>query len=420
MFVHSPPLPLVIDYFDSSEDLDTEDEEGAILALKQRDRVQRVRLNMPVTGLQKLISVMDDEYPNLEYLIIEPPFEDRSSILILPETLQAPHLRHLSLIGFALPIGSRLLANGVGLVTLHLYMNDPSTYFHPNSLLRWLSFMPQLETLAIGFFFAVPNREIERPFTLMPTITTATLPNLHQINYRGVSAYLEALIQQITASRLEKLHVYYFNQLRFSIPRLVQFMNTTENLRFDSATFMFNDKQVNVRIYPLDGAEMNPPLYIDVDCWYLDWQVSSMAQIVNSLSQLSSAVEHLTLEHEVHSLSSEEHNEVDRTEWRKLLRSFRNVKTLWIGNGLVEQLSRCLELEDGELPLELLPELQELTYSRSGDAGNGFTSFIDTRQSRNRAITLVRRSPSPDSAHIPSLPSSITPASSEAGNDFDA
>jgi hypothetical protein len=414
MLAHSPPLPLIIDY-SYFKDPNREDEEGAILALKQRDRVHRVRLGMPVTSLQKLVSVMDEEYPNLEYLIIQPPFEDRSSILILPETLQAPHLRHLTLIGFALPIGSRLLAAAVGLVTLYLYMNDPSTYFHPNSLLRWLSLMPQLETLVIAFFLAVPKREIERQLTLTPTTTTAALPNLHCFSFRGVSAYLEALIQQITASRLEKLGVNYFNQLTFSIPHLVQFMNTTENLRFDSATFMFNDQQVYVRIYPLDGAEMSPPLFIEVNGWHLDWQVSSMAQIFNSLSQLSSAVEHLTLEHEVHSLSSEEHSEVDRTEWHKLLRSFRNVKTLWIGNGLVGQLSCCLELEDGELPLELLPELQELTYSGSGDAGNGFTSFIDTRQSGDRAITLVRRSPSPDSV-IPPKTSLITPATGEAGN----
>ena len=40
------------------------------------------------------------------------------TILIFPETLQAPHLRHLSLIGFALPIATRLLTTAVGLVTL--------------------------------------------------------------------------------------------------------------------------------------------------------------------------------------------------------------------------------------------------------------------------------------------------------------
>jgi hypothetical protein len=88
-----------------------------------------------------------------------------------------------------------------------------------------------------------------------------------------------------------------------------------------------------------------------------------VVQLSNSLGQILSTLKHLTLEHEVHSQSSEEHNEVDRTEWRKLLRSFGNVKTLHVGYGIVKDISRCLRLDDGELPLELLPELQELTYS---------------------------------------------------------
>jgi hypothetical protein len=96
-----------------------------------------------------------------------------------------------------------------------------------------------------------------------------------------------------------------------------------------------------------------------------------------------------------HSQSSEEHNDVDRLEWRNLLRSFSNVKTLRVQDGLVKELSRCLRLEDGELPLELLPELQELIYFESRDIGDAFTSFVDARQVAGRPVTLVRHSPSP-------------------------
>ena len=107
--------------------------------------------------------------------------------------------------------------------------------------------------------------------------------------------------------------------------------------------------------------------------------------------------------------------------FRSLLGSFRNVKTLRIDEGLVEELSRCLELDDGELPLELLPELQELTYSGSGNTGDTFTSFIDARQDAGRPLTLVRRSPSPDSgSSVSSLETpSIPPAGDEAGSDLD-
>ena len=134
MLAHSPLLPLDFDYYHITE-IATKDQEGAMLALKQYNRLRRVRLGMSTTNLQKLIVAMDDEYPILEYLIVAHPVEDESSICQFPETLQAPNLRHLTLQGFTLPMGSRLLTTAVGLVTLYLVMVHPSTYFHPNILL---------------------------------------------------------------------------------------------------------------------------------------------------------------------------------------------------------------------------------------------------------------------------------------------
>ena len=150
-------------------------------------------------------------------------------------------------------------------------------------------------------------------------------------------------------------------------------------------------------VYPRGESEMYA-LSIRVFRQHLDWQVSFVAQISNSLRQISSVAEHLTLGHKGHRHSSEEYNAVDPTEWHKLLRPFKNVKTLHIGSGLVEQLSRCLELEneDGELPLELLPVLQELTYSASGTVGDAFASFISACQNAGRPVTCRNgRNPCP-------------------------
>jgi hypothetical protein len=108
---------------------------------------------------------------------------------------------------------------------------------------------------------------------------------------------------------------------------------------------------------------------------------------------------------------------VDRIEWRTLLRSFGNVKTIHIEDGLVEELSRCLRLEDGEPPLELLPELQQLTYSGGGDAGDEFTSFIDARQNAGRPVVLDHHSPSPGPSSF--VPPAITSSSDEASNDIE-
>ena len=387
MLAHSPPLPLVIDY--EGTDITREDEEAIMSALKQRDRVRRIRFGIPTLKLQKLITSIDGEYPVLEYLILWDPPGAKRTVLILPETLQTPHLRHLS-IYCSIPIRFQLLATAVGLVTLHLVLYHPSTYFQPAVLLQWLSLMPQLEMLMVFFSFPVPNRDVEWQLMRRPITTHVTLPNLRSFALQAVNAYSEAVLSRMTASRLENFQIGYLKQLTFSVPQLLQFIERTENLRFDRAEFNFYSGRIYVEVNPLETNISMAAFSINVGCRHLDWQVSSVAQIFNAFSQIFFAVEHLTLVHSVHTLSSEEHNEVDRTEWHKLLKSFKNVKTLRVHRGLVGELSRCLQLNDGEHPLELLPELQTLTYSGSGNANNAFTSFIDARQNAGRPVTLIK------------------------------
>ena len=418
MLTHSPPLPLTVDYR-SRDRITAEDEEGILLALEQRHRVRHLRLIFPVQNLRKLVMAIDEEFPILEYLIVYPWAKDStvlSTVLMLPETLQAPHLRHLLLHGFACPIRPRLHPTAPGLVTLCLIIHQPSAYFQPNILLRWISFMPQLENLEINFTFPIPNRDVERHLTLTPITTHITLPNLRSFAFRGVSAYLEAVVCRITSPRLETVVIQLFKQLTVSVPHLVQFMNTTENLRFDNAIFIFQDKQIRMGMYFRKVDTF--PFIVTVDCPQLDWQISSAVQISNSFNQVLSAAEHLTLGHEAHSQSSEERNDVDRIEWRKLLRPFSNVKTLVVEDGLVEQVSCCLQLEDGELPLELLPELQELRYYGSRDASVAFTPFIDARRNAGRPVTLFYHDPntSPSAPDSSSKDPAITSASGEAGD----
>ena len=275
MLARSPPFPLVVGYFKKGREVTAEDEEGLILALKQRGRVRHVRFGTSAAStMQKLIVAMDEEYPILESLYITLPLKDKSSILTFPKTLQAPHLRYTDLRGFALPIGSRLLTTAVGLVTLNLVMLHPSTYFHPNTLLQWISLMLHLEMLKLYFQTSIPNRNIERQLIHVPIIAPITHPNLRHFHFRGVSAYLEALVHGIITPRLEKLQIEFFNQLVFSVPSLLQFIGATENFRFSNAILNFSNQKVHAGVYP--HGETLCPLSIVVDCCPLDWQVSSM------------------------------------------------------------------------------------------------------------------------------------------------
>jgi hypothetical protein len=229
MLAHSPPLPLVIDYQDT--EITADDEEAMILALEQRDRVRCIRLNIPVLKLQKLITTIDGEYPILEYLILGDLPEERRTVLILPETLETPRLRHLAITG-SIPIRPPLLGMAAGLVTLYLELYHPSTYFQPTVLLQWLSSMPQLEILLIFFCFTLPNRDVERQLMRNSITTHVTLPNLCSLSLQTVSAYSEAVLSQITAPCLENFQICYPKQLTFSVPQLLQFMGRSESLRF--------------------------------------------------------------------------------------------------------------------------------------------------------------------------------------------
>jgi hypothetical protein len=48
------------------------------------------------------------------------------------------------------------------------------------------------------------------------------------------------------------------------------------------------------------------------------------------------------------------------------------VKVLHVENKLVGGLSSSLRSEEGEVPLELLPNLEELSYSEGNDVGGAF------------------------------------------------
>ncbi|KAH9996380.1 hypothetical protein BJV74DRAFT_286596 [Russula compacta] len=390
MLAHSPPLPLIIDYFDEDDDVTTEDEEGILLAFQHLDRVRSIRLQMPVPSLRKFTEAMDDEFAILECLVIVPPTNEMPS-LVLPKTFQAPHLRHLLLANFAFPIGSPSLttAQAVNLVTLILYNIRQSAHFHPNDLLQLLLHLPQLDTLNISFYSPVPNRDVERQLLHSPIMTHITLPNLRRFAFGATSAYLEALLPRMTTPLLEALHIEFFGQLSFSLPHLLQFLSAMENLRFSRATLTF-EECLSLSVYPhtLDLTEL---LSMEVKCGHLDWQVASAVQIINSLRILFSSVENLTLEYaNRNSMSPAEWtNEADRSQWRELLRSFSNLKRLEVPGDLIRALSCSLEAEDGESPMELLPEMEELSYSGTNDGGDAFAKFIVSRQDAGHPVALV-------------------------------
>ena len=407
MLAHSPPLPLVIYYHDKDRAFTANDEEGITLALQSCDRIRCIRLWMSFPNLRKIIPAMDKEYPILEELVIGPTAErlEPNTALILPDTIQAPNLRDLLLADTSIQTRSRFLTNTKGLVTLCLFQGS---YLPPNTLLHWLSFMPQLEDFMVAFSSPTPFLIVETQPSHTPIITQVTLPNLRRLSFKGVSSYLEEFIGRVVTPSLDRFRVDFFNQPAFSIPCLLKFISTAETLKYSIALFKFFDDLGLVAVYPY--GTMIHALGLFIHCPHLNGQVSFMAQIFDALCKVISSVEYLVFGFENRKLlpDQEEHNQADRAQWRKLLRSFSNTKTLRIDDWAAKELSRCLGSDDGEDPLELLPELQELAYSGTGDLGDTLTSFIDARQKSSRPVTLV------DCSSTPFKPATVTPHSSRS------
>jgi hypothetical protein len=216
------------------------------------------------------------------------------------------------------------------------------------------------------------------PLMYRPITTRVTLSNLRWLGFRGANAYLEALLPGVTIRLLGKIQVYFINQLTYSIPHLQQSTNSAGNLRPKTVAHAFSNGYFHVGAFPHKWARMFS-LYMELSGRHLDWQVASAAQVFRSLRTVFSAVEHLTIHHDGHTVSSGWNVEAHRTQWRELLRCFNNVKTLRVGNAgsysLIEQFSRALQPDKGG-PTALLPALQELTYSPTHVSPNTFTRNV--------------------------------------------
>ena len=133
-------------------------------------------------------------------------------------------------------------------------------------------------------------------------------------------------------------------------------------------------------------------MHAAVPCGTRDSPVRNSGPVQHALHPVLSSVEQFTLSYVEHSQSIEWHNNIDRTQWRGVLRSFGNLKTLHIQNTLAGRLSRSLQIDDGESPVELLPNLTELGYY-GDDARDAFTPFIDGRQVAGHPVNLTKVNP---------------------------
>ena len=426
---HLPPMPLVIDYRYATTIIGAPELWGIFHALQMRDRVRCVVLHMPTSSLEDLLEIMGEPFPLLEQLTISSTTEGTSPKL--PETFLAPNLRHLTLSKITLP-GELTLLSIVSVVTLTLTNIQATSYFLPKDLVTHLRSFSRLKELSIGFSIPLPRPSSESELS-DALGSPVTLPTLRRFIFKGVAAYLDSLMAQITAPHLRLLDITLFNQLAFDFPHLPHFANKPLRLKLPVGKIVFNHDSVSmVTNRPHKRRRRQDPstFNLRVICKQFDWQIDTVAQICESLMPVLSCVEELTLDFDGKEIPAEWQNgAVDGAAWHEVLRPFIGVKTLRVCRALALELSCALQTDDVGLDPGLLPGLQELIPDISTrHTDDSFTSFIDACQVAGRPVRLVLPpklppSPSPSTSHTthfssfpePDVPSYYLGHSSELG-----
>jgi hypothetical protein len=331
---------------------------------------------------------MNQPFPSLGDLALSSTTTDEMS-LILPETLQAPDLRRLSLHGIGLSKGLPLLSSMIALSTLSLTHIRESSYFPPGHLVTQLQSLPHLEELSIGFAVPLPTPSKEKEL-LSASIPTVTLPTLKQLIFRGVGVYLENLVTQIHAPLLERLNLTLFFELTFTFVNLTQFIHRTKGLGCRVARVNFDKDGAFIDMGYREQQQGSGKLTLQINCESLDWQLDSAAQVCGALGTVLSAIEELTLDLNVDGMPSDWENTLEGMLWHELLLPFTGVRKLHIGSSLTLQLSQAMQSDAGELVLELLPEVEELEVQLEIDHANAaFSLFLESRESVGRPVQLL-------------------------------
>jgi len=108
-------------------------------------------------------------------------------------------------------------------------------YVSPEGMATFLSTMPNLESLSIGFWSpqSLHNRP-DQPNRLLSPLTRVVLPSLTIFQFRVMSGYIEDFVSRIDVPLLDKVDITFFDQPVFNTPRLHDFLACIEKFKAHS------------------------------------------------------------------------------------------------------------------------------------------------------------------------------------------
>jgi hypothetical protein len=345
------------------------------------DRISDISINnINGSELDKLAAAMQQPFPTLKNFSLT---SYGHSVPVLPETFlggSAPLLEYFDLGGIPFPTFPQSIVSSTHILDLNIYNIPHSGYISPNAMVACLAALPNLEDLYIGF-----QSPLSRPPQITPPPRTrVVLPALTELFFWGVSEYFEDFVAQTDTPLLNKLHVTFFMDLIFEIPRLRHFIGRAEKLGpFDQTGMMVNDRAIRISVGSFE---------LWIQCERPDWQLSSMVQIFGQQLPLLSHVEQLEIIQSTRAnIEWIDNPDMDPSLWLELFRLFIAVHSLRVSDKLVPPIAASLQELTGERAMEVLPALHSLYLEGlepSGPLREGIKSFVASRQQCDHPVVV--------------------------------
>ena len=384
-----PALPIVVWVFAIQS---KEQVVNVTAALREHDRVRKISYDDTddcniQDSMLKEFAAIDEPFPALICLKLSSCVQNP---VVLPDSFlggSAPLLRTLDFDGIPYPSIGKLLLSATDLVRLSLWRIPHSGYLAPNTIVPYLSMLSRLESLAL--VLKHPRPRAHRASRHPPPLTRVVLANLTSLGLGGDIEYLEDILSQIETPMLNQSYFCFFNQLVFDTPLLGQYIRHTEIFTtIHTAHVRLNIRDVEVTLWGQDDdAEL---LDLQITCKPLDWQLSAVAQVLNSLLSSLPILESLAIAVDRDDWQSE----IEVTQWLEFFRPFTHVKEMTlVREDAVSLVAPALQELAEETATEVLPALQELTLSTdgwqpSGPVEEAICWFIGARQLYGRPVTV--------------------------------
>jgi len=359
-----------------------EHKDDLIAVLEHPDRVCRAELIITSSKVEEVVAVMQVSFPMLKQLGLSFLRSGRD-VLALPDGFlggSAPCLQNLRLHAIVFPELPTLLLTARGLVSLDLTDMPPTGYGYiaPEAMVGGLTALTRLRTLCITFPFPIPahRQRRRRPHPTM----LAVLPALTKLEFEGDSEYLEDLVAQIDAPRVDDVRIEYCVE-EIQTRQLSQFIGRSVNLaKFGRAELTID--------YHETCIELSPP------------QVPCMIHVLDQLAPMLSNVGHLSvLGYHLQSRLRYKRSSLRHYvswDWLPLLHPFLAVEALYVSGGIEGYIGCALDDIDEEMVTEELPALRLLWLkddSRIYDYREKLGSikrFLSLRRLSGHPVTVVK------------------------------